>query len=161
MTEGLDILGNSHTIKLCSKYDIRVHYRSISEFIPTEEEAEFQSRMLECVEEGTAFAIYDDSCFLYYKKEEVQPKFAQGVALYGMGNPLKMMALFSGIFLNIDKATFVINFKTHPGKFVSEYKSILTTASIKRHNINNSSLMIRVDAVKKKILALYKKKGIL
>ena len=160
MIEGLDILGNSHTIKLCSKYDIPVHYKLISEFIPDEEESEFQSRMLECVEEGTAFSIHDDSCFLYYKKEDVQPKFAQGVALYGMGNPLKIMALFSGVFLNIDKKTFVINFKTHPGKFVSEYKSILTTASIKRHNIDNSTLMVRVDDIKNKILALYKKRGI-
>jgi|TARA_B110000908_G_C10206955_1_gene428212 hypothetical protein len=161
MTPITDLLGNDHLVKSCTADDIPLHYSKVVDFIPEDERVSYYSRMVECVELSTAFALSDDSCFLYYKKEDVQPKFAHGVSFYGVGNPLKTMALLLCIFTKIDTKTFVMKFQPHTGKFVSEYKSILTVASIKRHNMNNSYLVSRIDVVKKKILSLYKKRGIL
>ena len=160
MTPTTDLLGNSHLIKHCTADDAPIHYAKVENFIPEDEREEYYVRMLECVELGTAYALSDDSCFLYYKNEDVQPKFAEGVSLYGVGSSLKTMAMFLGIFTKLDKKTFVIKFKTHPGKFVSEYKSIVTLSSIKNHNMTNSPLVVRVDMMLTKILALAKKRGV-
>jgi hypothetical protein len=49
---------------------------------------------------------------------------------------------------------FILMFNTHEGRNVSEYRSIATIASIKRHNSDKTPLMVRVDELLKKVSSI-------
>ncbi len=154
----LDLFGKEHTIVPCTVDDIAVHFNLVKDVIPSEEVIQFKKRMSECLLAESAYTLSDNSCFLYYSN--VEPFRAHGVALYGKHSPLKMLALFAGIFTDIDTHTFKLEFSLHPGKFVNEYKSILTLTSIKRQGIPGHPLVIRIDVLRDKINTLYRKRGI-
>lgn len=154
----LDLFGKEHNIIPCVMSDIPVHFDLVKDVIPSEEVIQYQQRMSECINAGSAYTLSDGSCFLYYNN--VKPFRAHGVALYGKNVPEKMLALFAGIFTDIDTHTFKLEFALHPGKFVSEYKSIITLTSIKRQGIPGYPLVIRIDKLRDKINILYRKRGI-
>lgn len=152
-----DLLGNSHTILPCGVDDVDVHFSRISDVIPSEEVIQFKQRMSVCIDAGTAYTLSDGSCFLYY--HNYKPCCAHGVALYG-NNPLKMLALFAGIFKIIDPETFKIDFLLHKGKMISEYKSLLTTVSMRRAHAAERPVSVRVDHLFAKLDRLYKLRDI-
>lgn len=158
MTIVKDLFGNDHTIQPCRAEDVDVHFNKIRNVIPHEEVIQFKKRMSECINVGSAYTLSDGSCYLYYFND--QPWHAYGVALYGKNSPLKMLALFAGIFRELDRETFKIDFVLHKGKFADEYRSILTETSIKRHRITGHPLVIRVDEIRDRVNAIYKKRGI-
>ena len=152
-----DLLGNSHTILPCSAEDVDVHFSKISDVIPSEEVIQFKQRMSVCINAGTAYTLSDGSCFLYY--QNYKPCCAYGVALYGK-DPLKVLALFAGIFKIIDPETFKIDFTLHEGKLLSEYKTLLTPISMRRSHKDNHPVTVRIDHLFKKLDRLYKLRGI-
>ena len=154
-----DFFGNKHTILPCSAEDVDVHFAKIQDVIPGEEVIQFKQRMSECITAGSAYTLSDGSCFLYYLNDK--PCCAKGVALYGKNSPMKMLALFAGIFKELDTHTFKLDFHLHAGKFVQEYKSILTETSIKRQLIKGYPLVVRIDKLFAKIDGIYKKRNLL
>ena len=155
----VDIFGREHSIKQCTTEDIPVHFNAIKEMIPEKEALEFYMRMEECVMAGSAYAIDNDSCFLYYINYERD--LAHGVALYGKDHATEMLVLFSCVFNELDTNTFKLDFKLHPGKFLQEYKSLLTMISMKRMNRDpDHPLVIRIDDIKRKINHIYERKGL-
>jgi len=155
----LDLLGNTHKYRRCTPHDIEIHSAVIQNEISVDEVAGLQQRMAQSVAEETAYTLVDHSCFIYYTI--TQPGLSQGVVLYGKNNPLKMIALFSGVFHHRDEKTFKMDFSLHPGKFVQEYKSLLTMTSIKRAIGTDRPLVVRVDFVKDKIKDLYLRRGMI
>ena len=158
MTVATDFFGKHHTILPCSAEDIDVHFDKIRNVIPSEEVIQFKKRMSECINAGSAYTLSDGSCFLYYLN--YKPCCATGVALYGKQSPNKMLALFAGIFKEIDHHTFKLDFHLHAGKFVQEYKSIITETSIRRQRIPGYPLVVRIDKLFVKMNAIHKKRGI-
>lgn len=158
MTETVDLFGNKYEVVPCVHDDVAKHFAMVKDVVGEEEVAEFIDRMHDAIELHTAFALSDHSCFLYYIN--YKPCCATGVAIFGEGVPNKMMALFAGIFMRIDKETFKLDFHLHPGKFAGEYRSIIEMSSLKRNRIPGSPLIIRVDSLKKKINKLYEKMGV-
>ena len=142
----------------CTESDIDVHFEMIKDVIPSEEVIQFKQRMSECITAGSAYTLPDGSCFLYYINHK--PCCANGVALYGKNSPNKLLALFAGIFMKCDTKTFNLAFTLHRGKFVQEYKSIITMTSLKRNRIPGYPLIIRIDKIKDKIKRLYEIRGI-
>ena len=153
-----DLFGKVHTIVPCDNEDIDVHFAKIQDVIPSEEVIQFKKRMSECILAESAYTLSDGSCFLYYLN--YKPCCANGVALYGKNSSHKMLALFAGIFNEIDRETFKLDFHLHAGKYVQEYKSLLTIESIKRQRIPGQPLVIRTDKLFAKMSALYKKRMI-
>lgn len=158
MTITKDLIGKSHTIVRCSLEDIKNHYSKISDVIPELEKEEFCLRMSECVEQGTAFANDRGTCFIYYAKDITQPKFSYGVALYGKGNPLAMLALFAYVFTEIDPEVFVMRLLPHSSSFVKECRSLITAKAIQKNRMTGHPLMIRIDKVKTRVNKILKKK---
>jgi len=153
-----DLIGNHHFIKSCTEEDVSKHFACVEKYIIESDRIPFQNRMRRCIAEGTAFALTDDTCFIYYMSTTKHR--ATGIALFGEGVPMKMIALFTGVFREIDKDTFAMEFRLHPGKMLNEYKSLLTLTSIKRHANINYPLMIRIDRLKEKIHELHTARGI-
>ena len=154
-----DLFGKSQSIKQCTFDDIPPHFDKVKEIVPEAEHQEYVARMTECVLDGTAFSLEDDSSYIYYKKKS--DLFAEGVVLYGKQEPLKLGALFNFVFTKIDPKVFKLDFQLHPGKEIGEYKSMLTITSIKRHQANSKApLVIRVDQLMKRFTDLYEKRGI-
>lgn len=153
-----DFFGKDHTILPCRAEDVDVHFSKISDVIPSEEVIQFKKRMSVCINAGTAYTLSDGSCFLYY--HNYKSWAAEGVALYGTGSPVKMLALFAGIFREIDHETFKLDFHLHAGKLISEYKSILTLISMKRYRMPGHPVTVRIDELFKKMDKLYKARGI-
>lgn len=106
--------------------------------------------MLEAIDNGTAFTLDSGNCFLYYTK--AKKEFSTAVAIFGIGNPLGMIALLYGIFTKIDKTTVFMLMKLHPKQKVGDFKSLFTKASARRMNPHEDAMMIRVD----KVIAKYK-----
>jgi hypothetical protein len=158
MTTIADLFGHTHIVELCQFDDVPMHFKKLKDMIPEEDPDEFCKRMDECIDAGTAFALSDDSCFLYYKN--TTPEFATGVALHGKGEPTKLLALFAAVFGELDTATFKMDFTMHPGKFVKEYRTLISPVSVMRMHSNNYPLVVRVDKLKEKIGSLYNLKGI-
>ncbi len=132
----------------CTPADIGHHFGRMKEWITDGERNEFESLMLECIEAGTAWC--NDKTHLYYLKKN--KRYAQGVALFGMNHPMEMLALFISVFTFQDIETAIIQFRLHPGKFIQEYKALLTVTSIKRtHRDPNHQLMIRIDEFRNKL----------
>jgi sorbitol-specific phosphotransferase system component IIC len=154
MFDSYDIIGNLHTIRKCNLEDIPSHFSSVSNFIPEKEKFQYQNRMSECVKAGTAFVIKDGKAFLYYHKTN-KKAFAVGVSMNGIGVPLEMTALFYGIFKKADTDVIFLRFALHQGKQISEYKSLLTPESIKRHKSIKDPVMVRVDRMLEKLDSLY------
>lgn len=153
-----DFFGKQHYLVPCTERDINVHFAKIEEFIPADEVVDFKLRMAECIDIGTAYMLLDGSCFLYYIN--YKPCCAIGVALYGKESPIKMLALFSGIFHVVDTDTFKLEFHLHYGKLVQEYKSLITEISLKRQGIPGHPLVIRIDELHKKIESIYNRRNI-
>ncbi len=137
----------------CVPADIGRHFDRMKEWITNGERNEFESLMLECIEAGTAWC--NKNTFLYYLKEN--KRYAQGVAIFGMAHPMDMLSLFIGVFSFEDTDTAIMRFRLHPGKFIQEYKALLTVVSIKRtHRDPNHQLMIRVSEFRDKIFKMLK-----
>ena len=150
-----DILGKLRFFRKCELDDVLTHWQKIAHWIPAGEELEFQARMGACVKAGTAYVMINSDTFLYYDKQDSHT--AHGVALFGKDSPIDIMALFIGIFGFIDTKVFKMDFTLHPGKFATEYKSILTPESIRRSaSIPGYPLVVRIDELKKKCIAIYK-----
>lgn len=160
MIEIVDLLGGKYLATECSESDIQVHYETIRNIVEDEDEDEFKSRMLQCVNEGTAYALIDGSCFIYYLKDKGKPKISTGVALYGEGSPLALLALFSYVFTAVDSKAHLMMLNPHSEKFIIECKSLMTLGSIIKYRMGNHPLMVRIDLIKAKVLALKSKREI-
>jgi hypothetical protein len=141
------ILETKKEYRRCLPADVGSHFMKIKHWIPKKEHKKFRSRMLESIKEGNAWM--NEKVFLYYTREDA--RISHGVAIYGMDHPLDMLSLFISVFHFEDNDTAIMRFALHPGKFIQEYKSLLTSESIKRTHINpNHPLQIRVDAFRSK-----------
>ncbi len=132
----------------CVPEDVHAHFVKMKQWVPEAEHAEFQERMLNCIEAGYAWC--NKNCHIYYEMKN--RRIAHGVALYGMDHPMDMLSLFISVFSLEDHDTHILRFRLHPGKSMQEYKSMLTMASMMRNHKNpDHPLMIRVDDFRKKI----------
>jgi len=153
-----DILGNSKLIDECTLEDIPAHFELIKHWVPEEEHQEFKDRMAICVQEGRAYTMCSSQTFLYYKHRSKNQ--VDGVALYGKESPIDLLALFAGVFKYIDRDVFMMYFKLHPGKFVEEYKSLVTPISVRRQGQDpERPLAIRIDNIKKKVNQIFETRG--
>jgi len=152
------IFGKSYTIVPCTLDDIEPHFAKIQDTIESHTVAEFKQKMTDAVNDESAFMLSDNSCYLYYLN--YAPRCAMGIALYGKGVPNEMLSLFYGIFKGIDTHTLKIDFHMHAGKTVSEYKSIVTEASIRRQIIPGQPLVVKVDQLLGKLSTIYEKRGV-
>jgi hypothetical protein len=153
-----DIFGRTRFFRECGKGDIMAHFEKIKHWIPEDEHEEFRGRMADCVKAGTAYVMDSGTAFIYY--QSVTTHVANGVALFGKDAAVDMMTLFMGVFGYQDKKTFKMDFYLHPGKFVDEYKSMLTTASIRRNARDfRYPLVIRVDDIKAKCIKMCRHRG--
>ncbi len=135
--------------------DIGKHFQSIKHWVPEEEHKDFQERMADCVEEENAWCLGD--AFLYYGKTD--KRMAYGVALFGKTDTPELLALFAGVFSLEDNDTHKMRFKLHPGKLMTEYKSLLTVVSMKRnHNNPEHPLMVPIHELRQKIAKIAGKK---
>jgi len=133
--------------------DIGNHYQSIKHWIPEGEKESFQERMADCVEDEHAWCLGD--AFLYYQKSD--KRMAHGVALFGREKNTDLLALFASVFSLEDNDTHNMRFQLHPGKLMSEYKSLLTVISMKRHHRDpNHPLMIPVQHLREKFTKILK-----
>lgn len=149
MPETPKIFGTKYKYEQCMLCDVGPHFDKIREWIPDEEYIEFNERMMNCVEEGTAWRT--KNTFIYYEMQN--KRISYGVALFGKEHAAELMALFIGVFGHEDKTTSVMRFKLHPGKMMEEYKAMLTEISIKRTHANpNHALMVRIDELRKKFI---------
>lgn len=131
--------------------DIGAHYQSIKHWIPEGEKNSFQERMADCIEDENAWCL--DGTFLYYKP--VSKRLAHGVALYGTDHVTDLLSLFIGVFSLEDNDTCLLQFKLHPGKYMSEYKAFITLLSMKRNHRNSKHpLMVDVQGFREKIVHL-------
>lgn len=160
MIQTTDLMGNVHQIDRCTVSNIPNHFSKVQHLIPEEDRESYLSRMLQGVQQGTAFCVSDHSCFLYYLKDPVQPEFSEGVSLFGVGNPLKVAAMFSGIFTQVDNLVFVMKIKMHKGRTASNYQSIATASSIKNNSVHGSPLVVRIDKLLTKLSVLATKRGV-
>ena len=138
--------------------DVKRHFAKIAHWIPEDEAEQFQERMKSCVEAGHAWKLND--AFLYYDPQD--KRISYGVALYGMDEPMDVLSLFIGIFTFEDTDTCIMRFKLHEGKFMQEYKSLLTIVSMKRtHHNPEHPLMIRIDDLRNRMIDLLADKKVI
>jgi len=156
-----DLIGRRHEVVACKLDNITTHYDGISSNVPDYDKENFISRMEDCVNNGTAYMIADGSCFIYYDKDTESPAFAAGVALYGAGSPLKMIALFTYVFTHVDSKVLFMRLSPHSPTFVNECKSLLTINSVIDYSISKDYLMIRVDEIRDKVNKLIKSRLVL
>lgn len=153
-----DILGNTRFIDECTDSDVPAHFELIKHWVPEEEHEQFQDRMRESVKQNRAYTMLNSNAFLYY--EYKANKQTNGVALYGQENPVDLITLFTGVFGYIDTDVFIMYFKLHPGKFIEEYKSLITAISARRAAQDpNHPLAVRIDQIKSKIKSIYETRG--
>jgi hypothetical protein len=154
----IDKLVNPDTkCRECVMSDISVHFKKVEHWIPEEDKTSFQERMYDCVETESAWCT--DNTFLYYIKND--KRLAVGVALLGKENAMELLSLFIQVFYVHDKETCMLRFQLHPGKFMEEYRSLLTTISMQRHHQNNKHpLMIRVDELRAKLVKLAERSNV-
>lgn len=122
---------------------------------PTEWDA-FQYRMEQCVDARTAYKI--GNTFLYYLN--YKPCCALGAAMFSNGEPLKLLALLTGVFREVDKVTFKLDFYPHEKTFLRDYRSLLTMTSLKRQAKKDHPLVIRIDRLRAKIHKIHKARGV-
>lgn len=146
-----EIFDKKMDYRRCLPADIGPHFDQIKHWIEPEIYENFLGRMLTSVEGHSAWQ--SENTFLYYTKENERQ--ALGVAIFGMGYPLEMLALFTGIFYFEDRKTAMLRFALHSDKMISEYKALLTITSMMRaHTDRTHPLMIRVDAFRDKMVKL-------
>lgn len=146
------ILGKEFTVELCTADDVKPHYEKIRHWVSDVTEVDFKRRMLSSINEGHAFKISDNSCFLYYIEDT--PRIAEGVAFYGKNSPLSTVALVTTVFPDMDPETFIIKFALHKGKSINEYRGILTKKSVVKAMRGISPLIVRVDHLTEKFKGL-------
>lgn len=145
----IDLYGNSHEARKCTLEDIPKHFERVSDVVSKDEAKEYIGRMKQCVKEGTAYTLKDESCFFYYLKTDTTQ--AEGVSLKGTGHPLKTLALLTEVFRSVDKEILFLRFGLHKGRLTSEFKSLITISSIKNRRAPEDPLMVRVDNLLNKI----------
>ena len=154
MPVALNILGHRQIYEACSLADVGPHFDKIHQWIPDKEYIEFNERMMDCVDQGTAWKT--ENTFLYYSIQN--KRISHGVAMYGCEHPMEFIGLLVGIFGTEDKTTAIMRFKLHPGKVLEEYKAMLTDVSIERtHRDPNHPLLVRIDDLRRKFIATMKK----
>ena len=150
-----DISGLTHardSIRSCSESDIEDHYSVVQPLVKYTDEAAYVALMLQAVSEGTAYAVLDNSCFLYYLKDEKYS--ANGICFYGTGNPVGMITLFAGIFDQPNEHTKVLKMTPHSDGEIQHYKSLLVVGSIIKWRRHGLPVVIRVDKLMDKIKRL-------
>ena len=150
-----DLLGREHRIRRCVVEDIPDHFALVADVVEEDRREVYQEQMEYCIKEGTAFCTDDGKAFIYYYN--YAPCCANGVALYGKGDPLKFYALLSEVFTTFDSRTFKLDFNLHTESFIQEWKSLLTTWSMKRARWEQRPVCVRIDEIKKKINTLKEK----
>ena len=161
--ETIDLFGRPVHYKRCQTSDLNTHFEKIQDVVTDMPHVEFLERMNACVKEDRAYALEDDSCFLYYLPQHFkvgEPRTAHGIAMYGPGNSLGMIALLRGIFEDNEKSVTRIDFKLHPGKIMKEYRSFLLTATMQRYGVTDRPLFVRVDMMRERLRELYAKRGL-
>lgn len=153
-----NILRNRNSFRDCTEEDVIPHFEKIKHWIPEGEWPAFQSRMVEAIKERKAFCT--PNTFLYYTKEDA--RMAHGIALFGAEHQIELLSLFVGVFTHADTDTCLLRFKLHPGKFLEEYRTLLTTTSIHRtHRDPNHPLLVRVNDLRTKWFKLMEDGGVL
>ena len=143
--------------RLCTVADIDPHFDKIKQWVPETEHVTFKIRMAISVNEDNAWCT--ENTFLYYTKQDL--RIAHGIALFGNEYPTEILALFIGVFSLEDNDTHILRFKLHPGKFMQEYKSLLTMTSIRRtHADPDHPLYVHVDKFRQKVVGVLNRCGI-
>lgn len=142
---------------LCTEKDIDVHFELVRNFIPSKEVIQYKQRMSECITAGSAYTLSDNSCFIYYLNSK--PCCAVGMSLYGLHSTRKIFALLTGVFNKIDTHTFKISFRPYPGTSINDFKCVCTPTSMKRYR-NGNPLIVRIDKIRKRVHAIYERRGI-
>lgn len=152
----MNLFGREYTVRHCTLDDVDRHYDYLREFVLDLPEEQFRARMVQAIEQKTAFCLVDDGAMLYYINHK--PELAEGVILFSKTSPRHILGLMACIFTYIDTTTFSIKFNLHESKFAAEYKSLLTRSSIRKNVTEHKPLHIRVDHLKKKLEALHYKR---
>lgn len=151
----VDALGNEREITECTAQDVDVHLAIVEPYIRSEDLSKTKENMLAAIATGSAYTLSDNSSFLYYRN---YTSFSASVdAFYGKNAPIQMMALFVGIFTELDKHTFKLDIHLHEGDSPTDYVSMTSEVAIKRSFQPDHPLVIRVDHLMKKIKKLYEK----
>lgn len=137
------LTGKDTIFRRCERSDVERHFERIVDAIEPKLKTSHVKKMLKCVQQETAFVTAGDECFLYYEK--TKPAFADGVSIYGKGNPNLMIAMMCGIFKICDLETRFIYIRLHAGKNINEYKGLLSKTVIRRHRKEGDKLLIRTD----------------
>jgi|TARA_R110000851_G_scaffold56094_3_gene131327 hypothetical protein len=153
----VDLRGNEHTIRRCTAKDILKHFSIVKHLIPESDRKSYINKMKVCKRSGMAFCIGND-CFFYAQYSGKQS--IEAFSLYGKGEPLKTLAMFSHILLTLDKKLVLLRFSPHAGLKVDDFKSLLTRIAIKRQFASGKPVLVRCDTLRQKLLALYKNRGI-
>lgn len=149
MPETTSIFQQRVPFKRCLLHQIPEHFEKVKHWVPEEEWPSFKSRMADAVEEETAWCT--ENTFIYYKVKN--KRVADAVALFGMGYAVEMLALLQGVFTKIDRSICMMRFRTHDGKHIEEYRSLLRKSAIRKwHQDHNAVLHIRIDKLRDKII---------
>lgn len=153
----LDLFLAADRIRRCTEADIHRHYLKVYPIVRSNtNREEYKALMLQAIDEDKAHCLKDDSCFLYYIRDEKYT--AKGVSFYGKGNPMGMLALFYHIFHVMDKKTILIRFAPHQLNQVKTYKSLIVASSAKGFFKRNVTVSIRTDLIGNKVKALLDKR---
>lgn len=144
MTDVTDFFNTTHTIEQCTTADIDGHYELIAQHIFNKRDQ--KQGMKECIEAGTAFKIGND-CFLYYVNDT--KNVADGFGIYGDTVPQNLLALIVGVFTKIDTETFCLRMEPFKPGWETNYRSLLTRASLRNRNDKNYPYIIRIDELLK------------
>ena len=160
-----DLFGNPVTFKHCVTEDLLTHFEPIEHWITDIPKVEFLQRMKACIDENMAFALDDDSAFLYMYPVRTEGMIGPtvhyaGIAIYGGPDQVKFLALLKGIFEDLHPTIARVDFKLHPGKALGEYKSLLHTKSLERFGTEMDHVFIRTDELQKKLRSLYYSRGL-
>ncbi len=155
-TNVLDLQGNPHTVRKCTREDIPIHFSLVKHLVPEDEHESYVTRMTLCMTANSAYCI-DSSCFIYMRK--TRPCIAEAFSLYGEGNPIKTLAMFAYI-LNEDKRLLKLSFHLHEGNTLSAFKSLITKTSLLRQVNPKHAIMARCDQLRSKLYDMYVRRGV-
>lgn len=161
MNSFIEKLNNAENfIEPCIIEDIDIHYEIIRPLVSQETAPEdlFKEDMLDCINSNTAYKTTDNSCFLYYIKDDNYT--ATGVCFYGKNNPKGMLTLLSGMFNVVDTDINLLRFTPHNKEDVKTFKSLVVPSSVKNYYVYGKPVILRVDLIREKIRTIGKMSGV-
>lgn len=147
-----DLRGILHTVRRCKKEDVSHHFNAVKHLVPKEDHAEYQTSMYLCVSSGMAFCV-NDCCFIYTKYSNKST--LEAFSLYGKNQPLKTLAMFACILMEVDKSIKFLKFQPHYNTSINSFKTLLSSTSLLRRQYLDKPTVVRCDLLRDKLYAFY------